>query len=131
MPSLTLQQSPSAELNLTPQLRTKLQNRLQTVVRLREQIDALNDQLLVAEGDVEDARQMAGFLSGDFPGYGKIVRVEGLTSKSMTRKKLLAQGVTVAQLDAATTEKPKKGYTLIYAPGEEVKPAYNHTEENE
>lgn len=131
MPSLTLEQAPNLELDLTPQLRTKLQNRLQTVAKLRKQIDELNDELLMAEGAIEDARQMAGFKSGDFPGYGKITRIEGLTSKSMTRKKLLSVGVTLAQLNAATVEKPKKGYTLITLPGEAPPTPYNHTEENE
>lgn len=130
MPSLTLEQTPNQELNLTPQLRTKLQNRLQTVAKLRAQIETLADQLTLAEADVEDARALAGFKSGDFPGYGKITRVDGLTSKSMTRKALLAEGVTLAQMAAATKEKPKKAYTLITLPGE-TQPAYNHTEENE
>lgn len=131
MPSLTLEQTPNVEVHLTPQLRTKLQNRLQTIAKLRAQIEAATDQLTLAEADVEDVRAIAGFKSGDFPGYGKVTRVEGQTSKSMTRKALLAVGVTLAQMEAATKEKPKKGYTLITLPGETPKPAYNHTEENE
>lgn len=121
MPQLTTVLVGDTEQEIKPQLKTLLQNRLKKLATLYQQFETLSDEIAVVEGDIEDARQLAGYLKMDFPGYGGVTRVEGQTTKKLDKTKLIAGGVTLAQIEAATTEKPKKGHTLFRPAGIEPK----------
>lgn len=116
MPTLSATVNVTDELELAPQLRTRMQNKLQLLAQKLELLEAAKEEVDAVKADLSDLREIAGFKKLEFPGYGTVTLVEGTTS-TLDKKKLLAQGVTLAMLENATVVKPKKAYTLCTPAG--------------
>lgn len=117
MPSLSQEQQLSVAPEIQPQLRTKIQNRLLAYAKADAAYEKAKDELDKLHGDLVDLLAVSGEKELNFPGYGKLQDVDGGMTKSLDRKKLLAMGVTEAQLRDATTEKPRKGHVLVTPAG--------------
>jgi dynactin complex subunit len=126
---LTTTITAEADIVIEPRVRARIETKLREYGKLEQQIDKLNEELEVLKADLVDLREITGYKALDLPGFGKITLVDGGTTKSLDKKKLLAQGVTMAQLEMATVEKPKKGHTLITPATAAPKKAYNREDE--
>lgn len=114
MPGLSLQQTTNLE--LTPQLRTRIQNKLLAYAKADKAFDDAKDALDSLHADLVDLREMAGG-DLDMPGYGKVTVKDNGTVKTLDKTKLLAIGVTLAQITDCTVEKPKKSSVLVTPAG--------------
>lgn len=121
MTTLATTVEPSAELRtateLSPQLRTQLQNKLLAYAKADAEFEAAKDTLDALHADIADLQAQSGLKVLDFPGYGKVTLVDGGTTKSLDKKKLYAKGITPKQLEDCYTEKPKKGHVLVTPAG--------------
>jgi hypothetical protein len=115
MPGLSLEQT--TQLELTPQLRTRIQNKLNAYRKADAEYEKAKDVLEALHADLVDLREMAGG-DIDFPGYGKVTVKDNGTVKTLDKTKLMAIGVTLAQLTDCTVEKPKKSSVLVTPAGE-------------
>ncbi len=111
-PHLTLEDKPLAELELSPTIRRTLEACLSTYATL-----TADAKLLQEQADLEKSK--IGKLLADH-GYDRVKTdefsltwVRGSTTSKLEPNKLIAQGVTLAQLDAATVTKPRKDYFQI------------------
>jgi hypothetical protein len=114
---LTTSVESRTEVTLTPEVGARLVATLDTYHELVMQRKIL-------EAQIETEKAMIGeivFATG-YEALGiansKITYVRGVTT-TLDQKKLIADGVTLAQLAAATTTKPKKPYWKISGDGEE------------
>lgn len=114
MMNLALQQQEKqiTELALTPALRVQLEACLSTYAAITTDLDLLEEQAGVEKSKI-------GKILADY-GVDKVKAdefslcwVRGSTTKKLDLQKLIAQGVTLAQIEAATTERPKKDYFQI------------------
>jgi flagellar motility protein MotE (MotC chaperone) len=101
-------------------LSTKLQNRLRDELA---EYAALNAAYKQAEAerdakiaDIEELREQIGETSVSFEG-ATITRVGG-TTKTLDKKKFVELGGSLAMLENATTESPKKAHTKVTLPKE-------------
>lgn len=116
MPALSLVTTTVQAVTLKPLVAKKLTVALETYQTLRTEIKALQAALALEQERIEAIRTSVGAPSFEFKG-AKITRVEGVSSK-LDQKKLIALGVTTAQIEKATVYTPKKAYTKITLPGE-------------
>lgn len=115
MPSLAVTATSTTELKLKPQVKRKLLTELKAYAELKAQRDALDHAMRSRRENVETMLYDTGETSLTIDGY-KATVVAGV-KKKLNQKKLIAQGVTQAQIEAATEETLNKPYVKITAPG--------------
>lgn len=112
-----------AELDLAPRVVATIEARLSTYALLKSDLDVLKRQVdaehdeigrMFAEEGVTNARSATGAV---------LYWTRGARTRRLDLTKLIAQGVTTAQIEAATVDKPKKDAFTIRLKGE--KPAYS------
>lgn len=107
-----------SEVKLSPALRLKLQKRLKIAKELKVAYDAAKAAFEREKMVLGGLREQAGEQSLTLEGFGTITEVRG-TSKKLDKKKFVAMGGSLAMLEGATTEKPKKAYELVTFPGDD------------
>lgn len=117
MPVLTTEQATKVEVELAPALRTRIQNTLLAYAKADAAYEAAKDELEKLHGDLCDLREMAGYKELELPGYGRLLLVDGGTTKTLDKKKVYAKGITPEQLEDCYVEKPKKGHVLVTPAG--------------
>lgn len=115
MPSLEQIQQQVASLNLKPEVAQHLAALLSTYVELKFDCDALTHQMDIERMAIGHILDEHGVDKAKIEGFG-LEWHRGETTKKLDAMKLIAQGVTMAQIEAATTEKPKKDYFKINPP---------------
>src|SRR5258706_8308983 len=103
---------------LEPVLRTKLVQRLKIYKGLKESFELAKAKLEKEAENIEGYFEQAEASSIVIEGYATITEVKGTSSK-LDKKKFVAQGGTLAQLENATVTTPKKSYVLITLAKEE------------
>lgn len=103
---------PSAVPQLEPELQQQLEASLAMYAMHKAAMEAERATIdaIMAEAGVKKAA------TDDF----LVTYSDGGTSNRLDKKKLIAQGVTQLQIDAATTKSPKKPYTTIRKKGEKA-----------
>lgn len=122
MPKAKLEQQPKPE--VSAELAAHLKAKLALFVANKHHIDQLSreqervkEELEIAFADYDEYDLLrAGVRVHDL----NVKLVEGVSTK-LDKKKLLEQGVTMAQIEAATTTKPKKAYVDIRLPGQRTR----------
>ena|SRR3990167_11532664 len=107
----------TVELEVSPELRNLVSIQLQDYAALQLAIKELEANADAIKAEVvatfSDAGQLAALDSGvNVEGYGKVKMVYG-TSTKLDPKKLIAQGITVAQIERATKHTPNKPYVKL------------------
>lgn len=115
MPKLATVTAQSTEVTVEPKLRKRLVLGFKVYAGLKAELDALQAACDTAKAEIEACRVLVGVNSVAVDGF-KATRVEGTTSR-LDYKKLKAQGVTDAQIEAATVVTPKKPFTKVTVPG--------------
>ena len=128
MPKLSTTAETEPDIELTEQQRAELVLNLSTYGKLLTQMDDLQADIEAQKAELNRLRDALGTNSIGIEKLGRVTLVTGGTTKRLMRKKLLANGVTLAQLEAATVEKPKKDYTLVTIAGRKSR---EHAEEEE
>lgn len=115
--NLTTEQTTRTEVQLAPEVGARLAASLDTYHEL-----VTEKKILEAAIEVEKAAIGAVVLATGYEALGiansRITYVRGVTT-TLDKGKLIAQGVTLAQIEMATTTKPKKPYWKISGEGEE------------
>lgn len=112
----TMQQTVDQQPELAPELRETLQTALNSYLAYQEQIKMLKALQDDAGKDLQAVLEDAGVGSYKVP-EATITIIRGTNSR-LDKKKLYAQGITVAQVEAATTRTPKKPYVKVTRAGE-------------
>lgn len=107
-----------SEVKLAPGLKTKIQNRLKLAKVAKAALDKAKADFEREKMILGGLREQAGEQSLTLDGYGTITEVRG-TSKKLDKKKFVAAGGSLAMLEAATVETPKKAYELVTFPGDD------------
>ena len=115
MPTATVTATTTHELKLKPTTKRKLLTELKAYAELKTQRDAIDHAMKGHKNTVEGLLEETGESSLSIDGF-KTTLVAG-TRKSLDRKKLIAAGVTQAQLEAGTTETLNTPYVKITIPG--------------
>jgi len=115
------------KLSTSIETRTEVELAPHTAAVLIANLDTYHDLVLqrkILDAAIDHAKETIGEMVTE-TGYealaiasSKITLVRGVSS-TLDKKKLLAMGVTLAQLDAATVVKPKKPYWKISGAGDE------------
>ncbi len=116
--SINLSTEATVEVEIEPTLKVSLRKNLKLYASLKEQAAAAKEAVEAQAAHIEHLRDQTGAKSVWLDGYGRVTRVDGGTTKTLDRKKLLAQGVSQAMLENATVEKPRRAFTKISLPGE-------------
>lgn len=120
--SVSLTTTQTTEIQLKPLLKRQLLQRLRMFQANHAQIQALEAAQEIAKSEIEALFDKAG--EGNTLQAG--VHIEGFsvkkhvgeTSKSLDKVALCREaGITMAQINAATKEKPKKHYIKVNIPG--------------
>lgn len=121
MPTLEMNATVTATttqtIKLKPTVRKKLLASLKIYSELRTQIKALEHALDKHKDIVSQLREETGEQSLSLEGY-TVTLVAPLRSK-LEPAKLIALGVSMETIQAATTVKPTKAYVKISVPGEQ------------
>ena len=115
-PTIAATGTTTRTVTLKPTLKRKLQAELRAYMELRQQAKVLEHAMAKHKDVVEQIRAETGESHLDFEGF-KIARVATIQAR-LVKEKLLAQGVSMAQIEAATEHKPARAYTKISMPGE-------------
>jgi hypothetical protein len=107
---------PEVAVIIAPKLRRRLLLDCKAYAGLKAQAADIKADMDALNASIESTREEIGETSVGLEGF-KVTRVFGTTSK-LDHKKLKAQGVTDAQIEAATVITPKKAYTLVSVPGQ-------------
>lgn len=99
-------------LELKPGLREQLEASLSTYADLKFDLDALEHLAGIERLTLGKLLEEAGIDKAKVDQFN-LCWVRGGTTSSLDTKKLIAQGVTMAQIEAATITKPKKDYFQI------------------
>lgn len=108
---LTTAVEPRTEVELDPEIAAVLVGRLDTYHELCAQRKILDEAIGEVKGEIGMDVLTSGYEALEIAG-SKVTHVRGLTT-SLDQKKLIAQGVTLAQIERATVTKPKKPYWLV------------------
>lgn len=111
----------TTEVKLTPALKTKLKAKLKIFTANKAQIQAYEH----ANRKIREEVEKLFVDAGEFGALQEGVKIDDCSLKHIspikTRldpKKLVAQGVTTAQIEAATTTTPGTSYMRITVPGD-------------
>lgn len=116
MPATSLTVKTEQDITIKPTVRKKLLTALRTYAELRVDLKAIEAAMDKQKGTIGAIREEIGEQSLGLEGF-TVTLVAGVRS-TLDKAKLIAQGVTVAQIEAATTTKPTKPYTKITVPGQ-------------
>ncbi len=119
--SQTTQERAVAELGLAPAVKEHLDALLATYGELSFDIDLLSHQRDIERLAIGNILEEAGVDKAKAADFS-LCWVRGATTSKLDKTKLLAQGVTMAQIEAATTTKPKKVYFMIRGKNEVTRP---------
>lgn len=108
---------------LKPSLKRRLLNELKALNALRDQIKVLEHAQRQHRTEIEDCLAESGEASLALDGY-KVTLVQPVVAK-LDKMKLVALGVTTAQIEEATTHSPGKPYVKISAPGDKGHDAHD------
>jgi len=109
---------PLTDFKLAPKIVAKIESQLDLYTAIKADFDILKRQLqdehdelgrLLAEEGISNARSMTGAI---------LYWTRGGVTRKLDLTKLVAQGVTTAQIEAATVEKPRKDSFTIRLKGE-------------
>lgn len=114
-PTIQVQATTTHTIKLQPTLKRKLLTELRAYAELDQQVKAIKHARDKHKDAVRTLRESTGEGSLTIEGF-RITDVTGVSS-TLDKKKLIAQGVTLAQIEAATVTKPKKAYEKITCPG--------------
>ena len=112
----TVTATTTTEIKLKPQVRRKLLTALKTYAQLHAQIKALETAADKSKDTVQDLLIETGEQSLSLEGF-KTTLVSPI-KRTLSKEKLVQQGVTMAQIEAATVTTSTKPYVKITAPGE-------------
>ena len=115
MPTLTATVTTTRELVLKPTVRRKLLTELKTYQELKGQLDAIKSAMDKHKGVIGKLREETGEQSIKIDGFS--VTLVAPVRSTLDKQKLIAQGVTMAQIEAATIVKPGAAYEKISLPG--------------
>lgn len=110
--NITLELADKPELSQTQ--REHLEASLSTYAELKFDFDALAHLMEIEKVTIGAILEDEGVAKCSTPEFS-LCWVRDSTTKKLDPKKLLAQGVTLAQIDAATVESPRKPYFQIRA----------------
>jgi hypothetical protein len=100
------------DITITVKQKARLLKQLEAYTNLKTELKDLEEAVRLIVADIELQRETIGATAFEIEGY-KITRVDGQVTRKLDQKKLLAQGVTLAMIEAATDVTPKKPYTLV------------------
>lgn len=117
MPSLTTAQQGKLDLkpSLEPRLKRKLLTELKTYAQLAMQAKAVEKAMEKHKGAIAKLRDEQDEVSIEVDDF-KVTLVAPLRS-TLDKQKLIAQGVTTAQIEEATVVTPVRPYVKITLPG--------------
>ena len=121
MPSLstTIEATTTHEVKLAPQVKRKLKTNLEMYTDLKLQRDAIDHAMKKHRETIEGVMKDIGEESIKLDGY--TATVVSSTRKTLDKKKLMTLfGLTVDQLDQASTESTTKPYVKVTCPNEKV-----------
>lgn len=118
MPRTAIEVTATTEVELAPALKRKLLMNLNTYADLKSQADELKEEMAAVAAVIEDLRVEADAKSIRVDDY-LVTLVDGGTTTKYDDRKLLAAGLTPAQLESCKVTKPKKGHTKITIGGKE------------
>jgi hypothetical protein len=113
----TVMTTTTQEVELKPALRRKLLTELEAYADLQMQEKLIRSAMDEHKAEITKLREMTGENSLSLEGF-KTTWVTGTTS-SLDKKKLIALGVTMAQIEEATVTKPRRGFEKITCPGQD------------
>lgn len=116
MSKLEVTTTQTTTVDLAPVAAAHLSATLDTLAELKFQIDALQHLVDIERQTVQQYMDEAGVDKMQIAGVHLAI-VRGVTS-TLDKKKLIALGVTPAQIEMATTTTPKKPYLTIRATNE-------------
>ena len=114
--STTVTTTTTHEVTLKPTLRRRLLTELRTYGELKAQRAALDLAMTKHRSAIEGYLGETGEASLSLEGY-KVTLVCPITSR-LDKMKLVEQGVTTAQIEAATVTTPGRSYVKVTVPGE-------------
>ena len=114
--STTVTTTTTHEVTLKPTLRRRLLTELRTYGELKAQRAALDLAMTKHRGTIEGYLGETGEASLSLEGY-KVTLVCPITSR-LDKMKLVEQGVTTAQIEAATVTTPGRSYVKVTVPVE-------------
>ncbi len=104
------------KVTLKPTVRRQLLTELKTYAELKSQAKALEQAMEMHKAKIGAIRAETGETAIEIEGF-KITYVTG-ERKILNKELLLQQGVTMAQIEAATETKPNKPYDKVTCPGD-------------
>ena len=119
MPALanTVTATTTHEVRLSPAVRRKLLTELRTYEQLKQQKAAIESAMEKHKTIIAAIREETGEQTIKLEGFS--VTLVAPVRSTLDKKKLIAQGVTTAQIEAATVISPGKSYTKVTVPAEE------------
>ena len=117
MPGLSLTTVQTVEVSIKPHLKRKLVQELKLVKELKQQREAIDAAIAKHTGSVQGVLEEVGQESVAIEGVGKATMVFG-SSKKLDKKLYVRNGGSLADLEAATVETPKKPYCKITLTGD-------------
>jgi hypothetical protein len=117
MPGLQQTVTQTTDLQLRPEQRLRLEAALDTYTLLKTDIALLTEQMEIEKSKIGKVLADYGVDKAQTEDF-HLCWIRGSHSSSLDKKKLIAQGVTTAMLEAAMVSKPKKDYFMIRAANE-------------
>jgi hypothetical protein len=118
MPTVKTEQT--VEIKLAPQLKTKILRKLRQYAELKLQAKAIES----AQAKIRQETEAAFADAGEFAALQAGIRVDDFrvchvspVRTTLDKQRLIAEGVTVAQIEAATLTVPGRAYLKITVPG--------------
>ena len=118
MPALTqtVTATTTHQVKIEPKLKRRLVTELKGYAALKTQRDALDSAMKKARGKIEDVLGDIGESSLAVEGF-KTTLVAPVRTK-LDEKKLIANGVTMDQIEASKVQTATKPYVMVTCPGE-------------
>lgn len=114
--ALTVTTTTTAEVKLKPTLKKKLLTQLKTFHELKQELKVIQAAMDRHKTIIEECVIESGEQSLAIDGY-KTTMVFPVRS-TLDKKKLIDQGVTLAQIENATVNKPGRHYVKVTCPGD-------------
>lgn len=115
-PSLQQTEKTLAEIQLSDEIRARLDAYLSTYQDLNEQLAMIQDALGIEKSKIGKILADHGYNNVNTETFS-LYWTRGSHSSSLNKQKLIAQGVTLAQIEAATVSRPKKDFFTIREKG--------------
>jgi len=112
----TITATTTQQIVLKPSLKTKLMKELRLYAELRSQREAIDAAMDKHKASIEVIRDEAGEQSLKVEGY--TISLVAPVRAILDKMRLIANGVTLAQIEDSTVHKPSKPYCKISLPGE-------------